>query len=59
MSHDSIKDMLREGIVGKSIEILRAHGKCDEEIKEMMLKDFSIKEETLIELLGMESAKEF
>lgn len=43
----SIKDVCREGIIIKSIQILRTHGKNDKEIKEMMLKDFSIKEDSL------------
>lgn len=51
MSQDNRKDRAREGIVMKSIQILRAHGKSDEEIKKMMLKDFSIKEDILEELL--------
>lgn len=59
MLHDSIKDKARAGIVEKSIEILRAHGKDEKEIKEMMLKDFSIKEETLNELLGVGRPKGF
>lgn len=59
MLHDSIKDKARARIVEKSIEILRAHGKDEKEIKEMMLKDFSIKEETLNELLGVGRPKGF
>ena len=45
MTHDNLKNILREGIVEKSIQILRNHGKDDNEIKEMMLKDFAITEE--------------
>lgn len=41
MTHEDLRDVLREGIVEKSIQILRNHGKSDREIKEMMLKDFA------------------
>lgn len=51
MKHDSIRDVFREGIVEKSIQILRNHGKSDDEIKEMMIKDFSISDETIDMLL--------
>jgi len=51
MLQGDIKNMAREGIVKKSIQILRTHGKSEEEIKKMMLKDFSIKEEVLDKLL--------
>lgn len=51
MQSETIKDAMRQGIVEKSIQILRAHGKSEEEIQEMMLKDFAIKAETLDELL--------
>lgn len=49
--NDSIRNVCRIGIVEKSIQILRAHGKSDVEIRSMMLKDFSIGEETLDKLL--------
>lgn len=51
MQDNTIKDILREGVVIKSIQILRNHGKSDEEIKNMLLKDFSISEEALDKLL--------
>jgi len=51
MLQDDMKNWAREGIVKKSIQILRTHGKSDEEIKQMMLKDFLINEEVLDELL--------
>ena len=41
MPEGTVRDMLRREIVGKSIQILRSHGKSDDEIKEMMLNDFS------------------
>lgn len=44
MQGNTIRDTLREEIVGKSIQILRSHGKSEKEIKDMMLKDFSIEE---------------
>ena len=52
MPEGTVKDMFRREIVGKSIQILRSHGKTDEEIKEMMLNDFSISEAVLDELLN-------
>lgn len=45
------RDALREEIVKRSIQILRSHGKGENEIKEMMLKDFSIGEDVLEHLL--------
>lgn len=38
--------------IGKSIQILRSHGKSDEVIKEMMSNDFSISETALANLLS-------
>lgn len=35
-----------------SVQILREHGKSDEEIRSMMLNDFHIEEKTLDEILG-------
>lgn len=57
MQNDTTRDILRKGIVGKSIQILRTHGKSDAEIKSMMLKDFSISEKALEELLETEKNK--
>lgn len=54
MSEGTVKDMFRREIVGKSIQILRSHGKADEEIREMMLNDFSISETVLDELLNIQ-----
>lgn len=47
MQRNTIRDTLREEIVCKSIQILRSHGKSEKEIREMMLKNFSIEEKTL------------
>lgn len=51
MRHDTIRDQMRRGIVEKSVQILRSHGKSDEEIRSMMLDDFRIEEKVLDELL--------
>lgn len=51
MTHDNLKNTLREGVVEKSIQILRNYGKSDNEIKEMMLKDFAIAEKNLDQLM--------
>ncbi len=50
--NESVRNILRSSIVEKSITILRNHGKSDNEIREMMLKDFSIKKEELDKLLN-------
>lgn len=52
MEHSNLRDTLREDIVEKSVQILRAHGKSDKEIKEMVLKDFSINESFLDKILS-------
>lgn len=51
MQGNTVRDTLREEIVKKSIQILRSHKKSESEIKEMMLKDFSIDENSLNKLL--------
>ncbi len=50
---ESMRDILRSSVVEKSITILRNHGKSDNEIREMMLKDFSIEKEKLDKLLNI------
>lgn len=52
MQGNTIRDTMREEIVGKSIQILRSHGKGADEIKAMMLRDFSIEENVLDDLLN-------
>lgn len=52
MDNNSIKNMLREEIVGKSIQILRNHKRSDKEIREILLKDFSISKDALDRLLS-------
>ena len=49
-----VKDIIRKEVVIKSIDILRSHEKTDEEIKSMMLKDFSINDKVIEELLKAE-----
>lgn len=56
MQNDTVRDMFRENIVSKSIQILQNHGMNDDEIKAMMLKDFSISEESL-DMLFKEAQK--
>ncbi|MCM1500511.1 MAG: hypothetical protein NC124_18775 [Clostridium sp.] len=51
IKNESMKDMLRKGIVEKSVEILRRHGKKDDEIRKMMQHDFSISETVLDAIL--------
>lgn len=48
----SIRDQARRGIVEKSVQILREHGKSDEVIRSMMRRDFHIGEAELDEILG-------
>lgn len=57
MQRNTLRDTLREETVGKSIQILRSHGKSEEEIKDMMLKDFSIEEKALDKLLKFAPGK--
>lgn len=52
MERTNLRDTLREGIVEKSIQILREHGKSDKEIKKMILKDFSISENSVDKILS-------
>lgn len=52
MQQDMIKDQMRQGIVEKSVQILRNHGKSDEEIRSMILNDFRIEEKVLDEILS-------
>ena len=55
MKHNNLKNMLREGVVKKSIQILRNRGKSDSEIKEMMLKDFAITEKNLDQIMKVKA----
>jgi len=52
MQHDTIKNNLREGVVERSIEILRHNGVSEKEIKKKMMESFSLDEETLDRLLS-------
>jgi len=52
MQHDTIKNSLREGIVIKSIEVMRKDGVDDEAIKKKMMECFSLDEETMDRLLA-------
>lgn len=52
MQHDTIRDQMRRGIVEKSVQILRGHGKSDEEIRSMILNNFHIEEKVLDEILN-------
>lgn len=51
MTHGNLKNILREGVVEKSIQILRNHGKSDSEIKGMMVKDFAITEKKVDQIM--------
>ena len=50
MQSETIRDQMRQGVVEKSVQILRRHGKSEEEIRSMMLRDFQIDEKTLDEI---------
>jgi len=52
MRSDEIKSSLREGVVERSIPILRSQGMSDEKIKEKMMESFSLDEETIDRLLS-------
>ena len=51
MTHNRIKDVLRENIVKNPIQILQNHNKSECEIKEIILKDFALSEEKSDELM--------
>lgn len=55
MQSDAVRDQMRRVIVEKSVQILREHGRSDEEIREMLLKDFQIDEDTLAEIMKTQS----
>jgi len=52
MQHDTVKNNLREGIVKRSIEVLRHNNMSEEKIKKMMMKSFSLDEETIDRLFA-------
>lgn len=49
---ETARGQMRRGIVEKSIQILRRHGKSSGEIRSIILRDFQINEEALNELLN-------
>ena len=49
--NDDLKVALKEEIISKSIDVLRNHGTRDEEIKIMMMENFSLDEETADRLI--------
>lgn len=51
MGSDAWRDYARWRIVERSVQILREHGKRDEEIRSMLLSDFHIGEDALNALL--------
>lgn len=55
MQRDTIRDQMRRGIVEKSVQILRSHGKSDDEIRSMILNDFRIEEKVHDEILSTDS----
>jgi len=52
MKKDEIKSSLREGVVIRSIQIMRSQGLSDEKIKEKMMQSFSLDEETINSILN-------
>ena len=52
MTSRAIRDMMRQGIIEKSIQILRRHGMSEEKIRKMILNDFCIDEKTLEEIMN-------
>lgn len=55
MQSDAVRDQMRRVIVEKSVQILREHGQSDEEIREILLKDFRIDQDTLAEIMKTQS----
>lgn len=52
MKENEIKNIFREEIIKKSIGTLRSHGKSDDEIKEILSKNFSQGKEKIDELIN-------
>jgi len=52
MKKDEIKSSLREGVVIRSIQIMRSQDLSDEKIKEKMMQSFSLDEETINSILN-------
>lgn len=52
MQSNDIKSSLKEGVVKRSIGIMRNNGMSDEKIKEKMMESFSLDEETIDKLLS-------
>lgn len=52
MQSNDIKSSLKEGVVKRSIGIMRNNGMSDKKIKEKMMEDFSLDEETIDKLLS-------
>lgn len=52
MKENEIKNIFREEIIKKSIGTLRSYGKSDDEIKEILSKNFSQSKEKIDELLN-------
>ena len=48
----NIRDVFRNEIIAHTIIILRQHGKSDENIKEEILRDFSVTPEQVEEMLS-------
>lgn len=57
MRSDHIKNQMRQGIVKKSVQILREQGKTDEEIRSIILSGFHIEEKALNEILNTEEKR--
>lgn len=50
-SDDTIRSSMKEGIVEKSIEVMRGNGMSDEAIKEKIMQSFSMDAETVDNLM--------
>ena len=51
MVHSDLRTTFRDGIVKKSIKVMRKDGISDEVIKKKMMESFSLEEETMDRLL--------
>lgn len=55
MQHDAIRNQMRRGVAEQSVQILRRHGKSDEEIRFMLSGAFRLDEKELNEILNADA----
>jgi len=56
-SENPLRRAAREGIVERSIRILRSHGMSDSDIRKLVRKDFGVEEQVLDKMLSRHDAR--